>query len=101
LKQKAQKQCAIREDNVILANTGENRAGGEELAPDSDPEGTKYVSVGVQSKLSTLTALFTRAPSTQPLLSISAHLRGMYCGCQQSRGTYNIVICCEFNRHTH
>ncbi|KIM80362.1 hypothetical protein PILCRDRAFT_822490 [Piloderma croceum F 1598] len=45
LKQKAQKQCAIEGDNIVLTHTGKYRAvDGEELAPDSDPEGTKYSS---------------------------------------------------------
>jgi hypothetical protein len=57
LKQKAQ-SSAIK-DNIVSAHTGKNRAvDGEELAPDSDPEGTKYVSVKVRSEVPTLTARF-------------------------------------------
>ena len=55
----------IKQDNIVLAHTGKNRAvDKEELAPDSNPEGTKYVSVKVWSEVPTLTTLFTRAPTT-------------------------------------
>ena len=62
LKQKAQNQCAIKQDNIALTHTGKHRAAdGEELAPDSDPEGTKYVSVKVRSEVPILTALFNQS----------------------------------------
>ena len=64
LKQKAQKQCAIKRDNTVLTHTGKYRAvDGEELAPDSDPEGTKYVSVEVESKVPILMVLFHQGSS--------------------------------------
>jgi hypothetical protein len=64
LKQKAQKQCAIEGDNIVLTHTGKYRAvDGEELAPDSDPEGTKYVSVKVESEVPILMVLFHQSSS--------------------------------------
>jgi len=73
LKQKAQKQCAIKWDNIVLTHTGKYRAvDGEELAPDSDPEGTKYVSVKVRSEVPILTALFHQS---------SYHLTAIRCKC--------------------
>jgi hypothetical protein len=53
------KQKTRRQDNIVSAHAGKNRAvDGEELAPDSDPDKTKYVSVKVQSEAPTLTARF-------------------------------------------
>lgn len=53
------KQKTQRQDNIVSAHAGKNRAvDGEELAPDSDPDKTKYVSIKVQSEAPTLTARF-------------------------------------------
>ena len=53
------KQKTQRQDNIVLAHAGKKGAvDEEELAPDSDPDGTKYVSVKVQSEALTLTACF-------------------------------------------
>lgn len=103
LKQKAPKQCVIKLNNIVLALTGKNRAVDKELAPDSDPEGTKYVSVKVRSEVPTLTALFTRAPTTRRLLGVNTHLRRKHYSCRQNGGTYRVSsrLLCEHYRHTH